>query len=111
MDTYTGLQIKQKDEHSGGHFAYFLQRHYREQVRKAELRDRSGSYVSILENYQAYLKTVDYMAYEGKVEPLRQILEQEAYVLLSQNEELVQAYKACLDLIGSLYNTYQTAIL
>lgn len=110
-DTYTGLQIKQKDEHSGGHFAYFLQRHYREQVRKAELRDRSGSYVSILENYQAYLKTVDYMAYEGKVEPLRQILEQEAYVLLSQNEELVQAYKACLDLIGSLYNTYQTAIL
>ncbi|WP_161945936.1 hypothetical protein, partial [Streptococcus suis] len=60
--------------------------------------------------YQAYLKTVDYMAYEGKVEPLRQILEQEAYVLLSQNEELVQAYKACLDLIGSLYNAYQTAI-
>ena len=50
------------------------------------------------------------MAYEGKVEPLRQILEQEAYVLLSQNEELVQAYKACLDLIGSLYNAYQTAI-
>ncbi|MDO5519431.1 MAG: hypothetical protein Q4G58_02945 [bacterium] len=98
-------------EEHGRHFANDLTNYFDSQLQLCDMRMANGDYEKILYQYLELLqkKDVDYMYYE-QLKPLIHIIENEAYLVLSPNEEVKELYLQCLREINRLYNAYMTIV-
>lgn len=77
---------------------------------KCGIRECGGDYLPILGKYLRSLKNSDFMKYKYEILPVREILEKEQYLLVSENAEVRRTYIACMERIGNLYNAYMSAV-
>lgn len=75
---------------------------------KCSVREAGGMYERVLESYVEELKTLK--EYNYRVRIIDELLKSEAYLCLSENENVRKLYGRCCDLCGGLYNAYMTAV-
>lgn len=98
-------------QYNGKYFAEDVS-YYLESLQKiCRFREAVGDYSIILRTYLNKLSedNRDYRYYE-EVKPLIGILESEDYLRVSENNEIRELYKKCMDQCANLYNRYMTEV-
>lgn len=77
---------------------------------RCRIRECNGQYAALLREYTAELRQTDFRAYDFRIRPIREMLEQEGYLVLSRNEDIKRLYLECIEITREKYNEYMTAI-
>lgn len=98
-------------ENNGKYFANDVAGYLKDLLRKCKFREAGGSYIKILDYYLDILKKDDNNIYYYKeVEDLIKLLENENYLVVSDNEGIRQKYLLIKQISANLYNQYMSAI-
>lgn len=101
---------KDQKEHNGHFFATDVKNFLNKILYKCIIREGDGQYINLLKYYISILNCFDFMEYDKSIKLIREILENEQYLRISENAELREAYIECMDIISSKYNQYMTAV-
>lgn len=98
-----------KDEH-GRFFAGDIITYFDKLQNKCRIRSLDGIYTKILEKYYSIMSKDNDPFYYCKMTELIEIIEDEKYILLAEDDNLRKAYIDCLKMSTSLYNRYMTVV-
>lgn len=95
---------KSQRENNGDFFAQDVRQFVSTVRLRCGLREGGGAYVTVLEQYAAFLKSAEKYALE--VQMLQELLQGEDYLVLSENEQVRKLYLECRERCACLYNQY-----
>lgn len=83
---------------------------YRNKLHKqCGYREAEGNYKVILQKYKSLISNIDYDNYYSDVEPIYDLLLNESYLRLSEDENLRNLYNECCSMCSQKYNEWMTA--
>ena len=104
---YYGVQNKEKH---GSFFARDVITYFDRLQNKCKMRLCGGKYIKILDKYYSIMSADNDPYYYCKMTEIIEIVKEERYLLLAEDENLRKAYIDCLKMSDSLYNRYMTVI-
>lgn len=110
-DTPFGISYSPEyKEHCGKSFASHVQLYFKQIQEKCRYRSDNGKYVKVLNKYYNKLKGGTGAEYYYDMLPVREIIEDEEYLLLAENDDLREAYIKCMQQSYFLYCTYMNEV-
>ncbi|WP_147300772.1 hypothetical protein [Sporosarcina sp. BI001-red] len=92
-------------------FASQIQRFYKQEKMKCDVRLIDDFYLVILEKYKVLLNKRDQdPSYYIEMQPIIQIIEDESYLKLCTTSRIRKLYVECVNSCTNIYNTYMTSV-
>lgn len=101
---------KDQIENNGKFFAEDVSKFIPKLLKKCEIREAGGIYKNVLKQYCTQISAFDCMSYNSEIKPFSDVLENEGYLILSQDREIRELYGECLRLCNQKYNEYMSAV-
>lgn len=96
------VYTKEEAEKNGGFFACDVRQYIPKLHAQCQCRECGGSYIVVLKQYAEELKATT--EYDDRVRVLQELLETEAYLILSQQEEISMLFRYCRTRCKELQN-------